>query len=61
MPKHSHRDGNYGNSVHVNIYMYIFIDSNTHYDHFEGVYVPEEVKNSDTSINAVSLEQYHED
>ena len=56
-PMNSQKSGNYCESVHVNIN----VDSNTHYDAFEDVYVPGEFKNPDTSINAVSVEQYFEE
>ena len=56
MPKHTQKYGNYGKSVHVNINF----DNNIHYV-FEDVLLPGDFKNSDTSINVVSLEQYDED
>ena len=41
--------------------MNINANSNPHYDAFEDVYVLEEFKSPDTSINALSLEQYDKD
>ena len=57
MPKHSLRHSNHIKSAHANIN----IESNTYYGTLEDVYVAEELKNPDMSINAVSLGKYDED
>ena len=49
-PRHFQRYDNYGKSTHLNINA----DNNIYFDVFKDIHVP-----GDTSINAVSLEQYN--
>ena len=51
----SKRHGSYDRSVHVNVNFVVMLTMI-----LQDIYVPAEFKNPDTSINAVSLEQYDE-